>query len=359
MPPGGFRVALVNAFDLAAGRGSARGAARSISWARSPPSTSRRGDADEYDGDAPRSAHACAGERLRRWSCCCGDCRAAAAAARWPRRSARTWRPSSTPAQRKIYHAYRTARGPLRPAASQAYWRASRPSATRARPSGCWAGYHGGRLCRPAAAEICGARVAGRYRQDRHRGEAAGREPPLPTVSDFLAQRQVAVRLCAHADHRAGVQAQICPGGACGRADQGSGGAHLRAGDRRAGHLRHAVRHQSAYQAGPADLLGAGVCAAAACQFVERARQARRGVCAPPRRHGRRSRYACRSVPKRCGPRQRSCGACCGRRAPCPTNGASMCGSAAPPGGLGIHALNLDADVGPVAAGAQAQGPEG
>ena len=115
-------------------------------------------------------------------------------------------------------------------------------------------------------------------------------KPPVPERAAADGQRlpgarQGALRLRADADHRARVQAQVCRRGARRRPDQGPGGAHLRAGDGRAGHLRHAVGLQSDDQAGPADLLGAGLRAAAARQLDRRARQARRaasrGACWP------------------------------------------------------------------------------
>jgi len=171
-------------------------------------------------------------------------------------------------------------------------------------------------------------------------------ERPLATVADFLANAKEQYGFVPTPTHRARVQTQVCPGGTGRRPDQGPGGAHLRAGDRWSGHLRHAIGLQSDHQDGQADLVRSGLRAAAARQLDERAGQAwerfaRRLLAmaatpgTPPERAEalkakaaivRRMLRAARSIPNEWSHHVRFAGT---------------------PPGLGIHALNLDADVGP------------
>ena len=160
-----------------------------------------------------------------------------------------------------------------------------RPSATRARRGACSA-----RRSRPTTTSppIRPSTRVRSCRADIARIVAEVKPPapeqPLPDGRRLPGARQEAVRVCAEARHRAGVQAQVRHRGAQGRPQQGPGGARLRPGDGRAGHLRHAVRHQPGDQAGQADLLGARLCPAAARQLDGRAGQARRGLRQAPHR---------------------------------------------------------------------------
>ena len=180
-----------------------------------------------------------------------------------------------TPEQLRIYEQYRKARTTF-DRQLQAYWRAvnSKREARKARRMLGQAytaddyiteqppKYRGPEL----PSEI--ARIVTEVQAARARAAAAQR-------GGLPGERQGRVRLRADAHHRARVQAPLRPGSPGRRPEQGSGGAHLCARDRRPGHLRHAVGHQPDHQAGQADLLGTRLCPAAARQLDQRVRQVR------------------------------------------------------------------------------------
>ena len=249
----------------------------------------------------------------------------------WAQRTPKDLAEKLTPAQLTAYEAYRAARDPFE-RQFKSYWH--RVEAKRdARKAKRMLGqeYEAEDYVATQPPKYAGPELAPDIAKIVAEVKPPVPERPLATVADFLANAKEHYGFVPTPTTEREFKRSVRARGAGRRPDQGPGGAHLRAGDRRARHLRHAVGLQSGHQAGQADLVRAGLRAAPARQLDQRARQARGAVRAAPAGHGRGSRNAARACRGAEGEGGDRAADAAGRRARSPTSGAITCSSRARP----------------------------